>query len=605
MTACRSSCQVYSYGHQPPESVFNVTTPTANPLSPIGKRLLITLLFIGSVVTLIATAAVLFMDYRAGLRQFDSALEQIRSSHQQSITYSLWNFDKRQLENQLLGILNFPGVIHVQLDHDGNILHSVGDLYRKPDRRMNITLTYDSAGTRHTLGVLRISQDYRSLYDDLLGRAVEIFLTQLLQVFSLALILLLVVNRLITRRLSHMSDWASSFNLGNHEPELRVDRPGDNPDELSQVADAINRMRASLLADIHMRETEHQQLAQLKEQLSLAIDNAALGFCRYDLKNDTFHGNSHFAGQLGLNEPELETLNQPMEFLLSRITGSNADNQIARIRQLLLGHQVRLHDSFRLLDKQQQQRFVDISLQVIDYHDNRPEHVLICMTDRSQELRAREQLNILRLQMDQEIKLNMQELHERNAALEQERNQLQRDLQRLNTSRHTDQISLICGLLANDMQHWQPYLRDSGLELWQRFIGLDMHQHRSSIDICQCLRNWLQRQEQQLDFVLELHLPLSLIVDENPQIPEFFLHTLIQPHGIWSGPENSMTLSLRIHDAQLETELRLTGNGWPQHPDTREFRLCQALAGLRYNGKLNWRKEEQQQVLLLSIPFVQ
>src|SRR5690606_1012571 len=204
----------------------------------------------------------LWTDYRQGVAEYNKALQQIRSSYQDSITYSLWNFDKRQLETLLQGVSNFPGVVYVQLDHEGTVLHSLGDLYRKSDQRLVIPLQYQNDNGTLPIGSLRVSQNYDDLYNALISRAVEILLSQFLLIFSVAVMLLLIVHRLIARRLQRMADWASAFSLENPDLELTVDRPGDPRDELSYVAAAINDMRTTLQEDLRLRQQEYDQRKQ-------------------------------------------------------------------------------------------------------------------------------------------------------------------------------------------------------------------------------------------------------------------------------------------------------------------------------------------------------
>ena len=57
-----------------------------------------------------------------------------------------------------------------------------------------------------------------------------------------------------------------------------------------------------------------QKRANAKE-LNLAVDNAALGFCHYDVLQKRFYCNSHFASQLGSTEVDIENLRDPLAFL--------------------------------------------------------------------------------------------------------------------------------------------------------------------------------------------------------------------------------------------------------------------------------------------------
>src|SRR5690606_34011502 len=98
-------------------------------------------------------------------------------------------------------------------------------------------------------------------------------------------------------------------------------------DELNMVADAINRMRDTLQQDVDERERARMQLENTKEQLSMAINNAAIGFCRYLPDNDSFECNNHFANQLASTELELESMKHPMDRLMDMISGPHGVEQ--------------------------------------------------------------------------------------------------------------------------------------------------------------------------------------------------------------------------------------------------------------------------------------
>lgn len=581
--------------------------PASDVIAPIGRRLLYSLLSTSSLIALLSSAVMLWTDYRQGVADYDKALQQIRSSYQDSITYSLWNFDKRQLETLLQGVSIFPGVVYVQLDHDGTVLHSIGDLYRKSDQRLVIPLQYQNVTGTTELGTLRVSQSYEVLYDTLTGRAADILISQFLLIFSVAVMLLLIVHRLIARRLQRMADWASTFSLENPDLELQVDRPGDPRDELSYVAAAINDMRTTLQEDLRLREQEYDQRKQLQHQLAMAVDNAALGFCRYDLSQDAFYCNNHFATQIGSNEPDIENLRQPMEFFLSCITGPEAERQVERIRQLLQGHQVRLHDSFRMLDKQQKERFFDISLQVIRYQDNRPEQVLICIIDRSKELKAREQLQQMRQQLEQEVVRQTHELHESNQELQRQLNDQQREVQRLRSGRQPHYMQTICALIAKDIQQWQSIHQLPAVQQWQEFFALDLYQNRTSLDLCAWLRQQFEQWQNDYGLQADLHIPFSLLVQENPAIPQFILRTLLlsaaQNKEQNSGNPVPLSLHVWVREDHLEARLTLPDTHWTVAPDAHAFRLCQALCGLRYDAELSHRQQEQQQIIHLILPL--
>src|SRR5690554_7871891 len=147
-------------------------------------------------VSLLISAALLWLDYQSGIKRYEEVLNQISTSYQSSISYSLWNFDNRQLESQLQGITNFPGIVYVQVDNDGKIIGSKGDLYAKAQRRFVIPLYYKNNQTSHLLGQLRINQSYDALYESLYSRGAAILLSNIILFFLVVFIVLIVLHRL-------------------------------------------------------------------------------------------------------------------------------------------------------------------------------------------------------------------------------------------------------------------------------------------------------------------------------------------------------------------------------------------------------------------------
>jgi PAS domain-containing protein len=111
-----------------------------------------------------------------------------------------------------------------------------------------------------------------------------------------------------------MSKWASRFNLSNldHKPSIILSNTSDKEDEIDAVVNAISTMQVSLKDDIKKRELTEVALKKSQHKLSIAINNADLGFCEYNQKTSRFSGNEHFSKHLGLTHELLEKLENPI-----------------------------------------------------------------------------------------------------------------------------------------------------------------------------------------------------------------------------------------------------------------------------------------------------
>ncbi len=223
----------------------------------LAVKLLAYVLFFSFFVTLATSGYIIYSDYRQGTNTLNQSISQIQAGYQESISYSLWNFDSQQIKTQLAGIINFPGVLNVYIETKEGLLHSTGDFQQGSKEKHAFDLFFISAERQYPLGVLNITLDYQGLYETLFYKALNILATQFIKTFSVSLFILFIFQRLVTHRLLRMSKWAKNFNLDNLDNELKLDSI-DKHDEIDSVVHAINSMRNSLKEDVLKRElTEH------------------------------------------------------------------------------------------------------------------------------------------------------------------------------------------------------------------------------------------------------------------------------------------------------------------------------------------------------------
>ncbi len=575
----------------------------------IGRRLLSYLLAFSFVTTLAAFLYILMSDYQRGMSSYDKNLRQIQTSYQQSISYSLWNFDARQIESQLNGILNFPGVVYVYIENRGNVLHSAGDVYSQSDQSYSFALDYQSAGQPYHLGNLHLNINYTGLYDELKHKTVNILLTQFVKTFSVSIFVLFIVHQVITRRLSKMAEWASQFNLSKLDHPLVLNDAQHQRDELSMVADAINRMRETLQQDVDERERSRMQLESTKEQLSMAINNAAIGFCRYLPDDDTFECNNHFANQLASTELELESMKHPMDRLMDMISGPHGVEQRERINKLLQGRIARIHDEFCLYNFRKEECYFDITLQIIRYDENRPQQILICVVDRTKEQIARRHAQELTISLENKVTQRTEELYNEQLRTKATVQKLEYELDQLNTNERQQQQKKINHLLLNQLEHLAEHIRQPdmmpGIQVFLQYLRITTHDERTSINLTHCIEEWLNQTPALQNIKVNPQLPFSLIIEENPLLIRFLLDYLILKEPLLSQcsqldlqlrlVNNMVMTTIDFHlDSPLNPAINETlnetlndaKNDRLSQPDSEFYDLCDHIISLRFDGKL-------------------
>jgi hypothetical protein len=392
-----------------PDTVEEPSSKLKKPQHKLAAKLLAYVLFFSFFVTLVTSGYIIYSDYRQGTNTLNQSIHQIQVGYQESISYSLWNFDSQQINTQLAGIINFPGVLNVYIETKEGLLHSMGDFEQESEEKHAFDLFFISAERQYPLGVLNITLDYQGLYKTLFYKTLNILASQFIKTFSVSLFILFIFQRLVTHRLLLMSKWANTFSLNNLDDELKLN-PNDKHDEIDAVVEAINSMRNSLKEDISKRELTEHTLNQTQYKLSIAINNAELGFCEYSQKSDRFDGNNHFANHLNIDHDLLNSIEHPVDWFKSLICGEHCIEQRERINQLLHGHMERICTELSLKCADQIKHF-DSTIQVSKWDENGlPFEIVFCILDKTEQVNASKQASELNYALEQKVAQRTEQL---------------------------------------------------------------------------------------------------------------------------------------------------------------------------------------------------
>ena len=554
--------------------------------SHIGTRLLSYLLLFSFILSLIASLYILYADYQRGLRTIDGTLEQLKISYQQSISYSLWNFDSKQLEAQLEGILNFPGVVYVYIRDNNRILQSAGDSHQSASREYSFELTHQNGTRYYKLGRLFIHVDYSGLYEDLKYKAFTILLTQFVKALSVSVFFLFIVRVFFIRRLNVMADWVKELRIDNIDaiPELRNAR--ERCDELDMVALALERMSQSISSETRTREQVQNNLLETREQLTIAIDNAMLGFAHYYPESDHLECNIHFARHLSTTQHELETMTNPIERFLLLIDGERKSEQLDRIQQLLYGHIPRVHGEFSLRNFRNEKRYFDVTFQILKYSESRPREVLICIIDKTKEFTARTTAQELAATLEKQVARRTDELYLEQQKAQDTIRQLTAELGRLESSVSHHNSTRFKELLLQEMQTLYPDtdVLPGRLKDYTEYLRLCTEPQQGATDFAKAVSHWLASCQLPGSPEIKTRLPLSLIVSDALPLRLFILQRLIQEEPLLSNThclEAELSTGIDRVDITLTFQLTDACNELSEHPlaGLLEYAVCSRLRG--------------------------
>lgn len=563
----------------------------------LGLRLLTYVLAFSFFVTLATSAYILYSDYRQGTGELDRSIDQIQNGYQQSISYSLWNFDNQQIKAQLSGINNFPGVLAVYIETNEGLLHSIGNFDSKPSRTYAFDLVYKSPEREYPLGVLTIAMTFDDLYQELLYKAINIVATQFIKTFSVSLFILFIFQKLVTRRLQIMSDWAQRFNLENLDAALLTrnyddDSVHDNFDEIDEVVFAINEMRVILKDDIDRRERTESELKSTQHRLSIAINNAELGFCEYNQPNNALIANEHFLQQLDTSKSRLEEEKQPIEWFKSLISGDNNIEQCERINQLLHGHMERICTQLTLQTSEQQLKHFDATIQVSEWEESGlPGTIVFCLLDKTQEVNASRQATELNLSLEQKVAKRTEELSNEQIKYKARINKLEKALneiehRQLSSNKQAGLLPLKQALtmLGGPIDG---SVRQQLISSFNEYLDIQSQLECETFDLVNMIREVSQASINELKIPgeLQLSLPFSLMMDN--------YHSLIS-HSV----SKAIALYKELAGSALNAEA-LDIRAALQQDSAEIFLRCHSLTAAQLQQK--WQQENCQSTIALKM----
>ncbi|MCZ4282310.1 ATP-binding protein [Kiloniella laminariae] len=251
----------------------------------IGRRLLLAILLFSSLITLILTAAQLYLDYRRDVNSISDRLLEIERSYLNSIAGSLWNVDTEQLKIQLSGIVRLPDIQAVEVHETVSevkkpLLVTVGERLEHNTISWSLPIVYNDRDTARTIGTLYIEATLEGVYNRLWEKTLVILGTQAIKTFLVSFFILYVVHYLITRHLVSLANFASSYSLIGQSPVFRLKRRAyRTPDELDRVVSAFNAMCQNLgiayknlnTANIDLEARVEERTRNLQQEISERI----------------------------------------------------------------------------------------------------------------------------------------------------------------------------------------------------------------------------------------------------------------------------------------------------------------------------------------------
>lgn len=232
----------------------------------VSLKLLLYILAFSTLITLLTTAVNIYSDYSTEMDLIAKRIENIRKSNLQSLSQSLWYMDSAYAKTQLNGLLQLPDIQYLEITsrvQENNI--SVGSPQTTNSIVYDFPLRYVSGGKEFDLGDLQIVVDLNELYHRILDKIFIILVTQAFKTFVVSGFIFIIVQWVVTRHLENISRFVEQLSFDSLEPELTLNQPEKEENELTRVVEAVNSMKNELDKNIRLlRKSENRYRALIK-----------------------------------------------------------------------------------------------------------------------------------------------------------------------------------------------------------------------------------------------------------------------------------------------------------------------------------------------------
>jgi len=257
----------------------------------LSRRLVIYIILCSLFFILLITSIQLFVEYRKGLKAVQSTFEYVSNSYIPGIAASTYKLDKEQLKYQLQGLLNLPDIQYAEIFKTKKgkkaIIISAGDNNASRDFIKKFPLKYTGKkGKTEIYGILLVAASYKNVYKRLWGRAFAILKINGLGIFLSALCILLIVQKMIARHLTTMSNHTRQLEMDNLDCKLYLNRSrweSFKPDELDRLVNSINHMQTRLIREIEESRQTKEALQESEDRYRQLFEESPISLWEEDL----------------------------------------------------------------------------------------------------------------------------------------------------------------------------------------------------------------------------------------------------------------------------------------------------------------------------------
>lgn len=242
--------------------------------SIIGRRIIIILIIISSLITLISTIIQLYDDYRHEVSAVETRFQELKDVHVESLTINLWEFNERQLNIRLEGLVKLPDISFIRVTSaTGGQFWQAGIEVEGDKISQLIPLEYSNQGSdsRFMLGQLYVESSSERIYQQLLETFLSLLIANGIKTFIVSALILWIFQLSVNRRITGILSYLDHFRPNLRHQHLELEQTPfvtSERDEISILALSINQLSQTLNRLYAEIETERDRFTDFANAAS-------------------------------------------------------------------------------------------------------------------------------------------------------------------------------------------------------------------------------------------------------------------------------------------------------------------------------------------------
>jgi len=242
--------------------------------SKIARRLILAVVLFSSFITLLTTAYQLYWDYNRDISIIEVRLSEFEKVHLNALTTQLWIADKKQLKQQMAGILNLSDIEYLEIIENDEVVISVGNKLSNNSFQRHFDMNYNYRGQEINVGSLNVVVSLDQVYQHVKEQIWDILVSNAFKTFLVSGFILLLFHYIVTRHLQKIAHFTHGLDINNLDQSLCLNRKlnsKNSPDELDEVVYALHEMQSKLKRSVIALERSEEKVRLLIDSTVEAI----------------------------------------------------------------------------------------------------------------------------------------------------------------------------------------------------------------------------------------------------------------------------------------------------------------------------------------------